>query len=278
MTAASGRFHFAMTHSPRWRRYFLHVSELFDSLDNCLGVGELIQASGGHTTRTLDTMYRMAAALGIEESHIAVSSVNVTMSATVGDHTRTAMRHAAHFGINFAALTEIKHLVAAVERGELDNAGIRIRLAQIRQMPRPYPTWLVMVALGGSTAAFAALFHGSPAMIALAFLGGWAGGWVRHLLTTRHMLPFVAVTCAAFASALLIAGGAELLDLGDHAVPALSASTLFLVPGVPMLNGTADELTGNYLNGLVKLAMTAVIVLSAAVGLGLAVALAEVIA
>jgi uncharacterized membrane protein YjjP (DUF1212 family) len=253
------------------------VSELFDSLDNCLGVGELIQASGGHTPRTIDTMTRMATALGIEESHVAVSSVNVTMSATSAGHTRTAMRHATHFGINFAALTEIKHLVAAVERGEVDNAGIHRRLEEIRCMPRVYPVWLVMLALGGSTAAFTALFHGPLAMIALSFVGGWAGGWARHLLQTRHMLPFVSVTCAAFVSAFLISGGANLLGLDDQAVPALSASTLFLVPGVPMLNGTADELTGNYLNGLVKLAMTAVIVLSAAVGLGMAVTAAGLI-
>lgn len=249
------------------------MNDLFESLDNCLETGELIQASGGHTTRTIDTMHRMAAALGIEETHVAVSSVNVTMSASLGGHTRTAMRHAAHFGINFSALTEIKHLVADVERGELDNKAIEGRLHAIRHLPRVYPVWLVMLALGGSTAAFTALFHGSAAVMALAFVGGWAGGWVRHLLTSRHMLPFVAVTAAAFTSALLIDGGAAILGLQSEVVPALSASTLFLVPGVPMLNGTADELTANYLNGLVKLAMTAVIVASAAVGLGIAVTL-----
>lgn len=254
------------------------MSELFDSLDNCLEAGELIQASGGHTTRTIETMTRMAKALGIEESHVAVSSVNVTMSASVGGQTRTAMRHAAHFGINFSALTEIKHLVAAVERGELDNAGIDGRLHEIRHLPKVYPVWLVMLALGGSTAAFAALFHGSAAMIAIAFVGGWAGGWVRHLLVARHMLPFVAVTCAAFTSGLLIDGAAAALGLLSEVVPAISASTLFLVPGVPMLNGTADELTANYLNGLVKLAMTAVIVGAAAVGLGIAVSLVAVLA
>ena len=59
---------------------------------------------------------------------------------------------------------------------------------------------------------------------------------------------------------------------------ALAASALFLVPGVPMLNGTADLLTTHYLNGLVKLAMSAVIVASAAVGLTVAVALAGVLA
>ena len=40
-----------------------------------------------------------------------------------------------------------------------------------------------------------------------------------------------------------------------------------------MLNGTADLLTAHYLNGVVKLTMTAVILAAAAVGLSVAVAL-----
>lgn len=247
------------------------MDDLAEALDICLEVGELIQQSGGQTTRTIDTMRRMAAALGVEHSFVAVSSVNVTMSVTAAGQTLTAMRHAAHFGINFNALTRIKHLVAEVEAGEMPPAVIHERIDAIRRAPKVYPTWLVMLALGGSTAAFTALFHGRAPVVAIAFMGGWLGGWTRHMLVSRHMQPFVAVTSAAFASAFVISAAANLLDLNDSSSPALAASTLFLVPGVPMLNGTADELTGNYLNGLVKLAMTAVIVLSAAVGLGLAV-------
>lgn len=250
------------------------MAELADTLDMCLAVGEMIQGSGGHTPRTIDTMRRMAKALGVEESYVAVSSVNVTMSVTSQGRTLTAMRHAAHFGINFNTLTEIKHLVTEIEAGSLTTTPeIRDRIAAIRSIPPLYPTWLVMIALGGSTAAFAALFHATPAVVALAFVGGWLGGWVRHLLVGRHMLPFVSVTAAACVSALVIGASAKALGFSDEVVPALSASTLFLVPGVPILNGTADLLTANYLNGMVKLAMTAVIVMSAAVGLMIAVSL-----
>jgi uncharacterized membrane protein YjjP (DUF1212 family) len=82
------------------------------------------------------------------------------------------------------------------------------------------------------------------------------------------------VSSAAFVSALIVAGGGHLVGLLEVDVtPALAASTLFLVPGVPMLNGTADLLTAHYLNGVVKLAMSAVIIASAAVGLTAAAAL-----
>jgi uncharacterized membrane protein YjjP (DUF1212 family) len=95
---------------------------------------------------------------------------------------------------------------------------------------------------------------------------------------SRHKKPFVSVTSAAFVAALIVAGGAELLDLGTATEPALAAATLFLVPGVPMLNGTADLLNAHYLNGVVRLAMSLVIVTSAAVGLLAAVTLVEALA
>lgn len=251
------------------------MTDLDSALDLSLEVGELVQLSGGHTTRTVGHMERLARALGADEAQAAISSVNVMM--TVGGDGRrlTAVRQAGHFGINFSTLTALRRLVGDTEALGLTPAQVRSRLTLIRNAPKPYPTWLVMVALGGSSAAFAALFAAGTIAIALTFIGGLAGAWTRHYLVSRHQKPFVAVTSAAFVSALIVAGGAQVLDLGAGAVPALAASTLFLVPGVPMLNGTADLLTAHYLNGVVKLAMSAVIIASAAVGLSVAVTLVE---
>lgn len=250
------------------------MTGLADALDLSLEVGELVQLSGGHTTRTVDHMERMSAAFGAQESHAAISSINVSMTVTADGEQLTAGRHARHLGINFTTLTQVKRLVADTEAHGLSPSQVRSRLTLIRNTSPAYPTWLVMLALGGSTAAFAALFHAGAVALGLALLGGWAGAWVRHLLVGRRLQPFVSVSSAAFLSALIVAGGGHLLGLLEAEVnPALAASTLFLVPGVPMLNGTADLLTAHYLNGVVRLAMSAVIIASAAVGLSAAVAL-----
>lgn len=249
------------------------MTGLGEALDLSLEVGELVQLSGGHTTRTIESMERMAAALGAEETHVAVSSVNVSMTVSARGQKHTAGRHAGHFGINFSTLTAIERLVAETEVHHLTPSQIRSRLTLIRNAGRVYPPALVMLALGGSSAAFAVLFGATAVGAALAFLGGWAGGWVRHLLVARHLKPFVPVGSAAFIAALIVAGGGRFLGLQDALIPALAASTLFLVPGVPLLNGTADLLTAHYLNGLVKLAMSAVIIVAAAVGLSAAVGL-----
>ncbi len=250
------------------------MTGLADALDLSLEVGELVQLSGGHTTRTVDTMERMAAALGAQESNARISSVNVAMTVSADGQQLTAGRHARHLGINFTTLTQVKRLVADTEAHGLTASQVRARLTLIRHVGPVYPTWMVMLALGASTAAFAALFRAGAVAMGVAFLGGWAGAWVRHLLVRRGLQPFVTVTSAAFASALIVSGLGHLLGLSEADVTAsLAASTLFLVPGVPLLNGTADLLTAHYLNGVVKLAMSAVIIASAAVGLTAAVTL-----
>jgi uncharacterized membrane protein YjjP (DUF1212 family) len=254
------------------------VTDLADALDLSLECGELVQLCGGHTTRTVDAMERMATALGAAECHAAISSVNVSMTVSADGRSMSAGRHAGHLGINFATLTAVKHLVSDTEQNGLTASQVRARLELIRHAGPVYPTWLVMLMLGGSSAAFAALFGAGAVAIVLALVGGWAGAWARHLLVRQHQQPFVSVSSAAFVSAFVVAAGAHAVGLSSAATdPALAASTLFVVPGVPLLNGTADLLTAHYLNGMVRLAMSAVIIGSAAVGLAVAVTLAGVL-
>ncbi|HEX6887798.1 MAG TPA: threonine/serine exporter family protein [Candidatus Nanopelagicales bacterium] len=254
------------------------MDDLAEALDLGLEVGELVQLSGGHTARAVDQMERMALALGATEAHPAVSSVNVAMTVLGEGGQRTAGRHAVHLGINFSTLTAVERLVDETESERLTAPQVRARLTLIRHASRVYPVWLVMLALGASSAAFAALFGATPGGIALTFVGGTLGATVRHALVRRHQKPFVAVTAAAFVAALVVAGGIVLAGgTTSTSPPALAAVTLFVVPGVPMLNGTADLLTAHYLNGVVKLAMSAVIIASAAIGLAAAVALSGVL-
>lgn len=182
-------------------------------------------------------------------------------------------RNAGHFGIDFSTLAAVRKLVAETEEKGLTADEVRSRLAVIRGAAPPYSVPVVMLALGASSAAFAGLFHAPALAIGLTFLGGWAGAWTRHAIAGRGQPPFVFVTAAAFVAAAIVALGGQMLQVGAGLDPALAACTLFLVPGVPLLNGTADLLTAHYLNGLVKLAMSAVIVAAAAVGLTVAIAL-----
>jgi uncharacterized membrane protein YjjP (DUF1212 family) len=111
------------------------------------------------------------------------------------------------------------------------------------------------------------LFGGDIAAILITTFGATLGMAVRFYLVLRHFKPSVFATAASFV-ALLSVG--LLRHLTDTPEAALAASVLFLIPGVPLINGAADLLNANYLNGMVRFAMSAVIIFGIAVGVSLA--------
>jgi uncharacterized membrane protein YjjP (DUF1212 family) len=236
------------------------------TLQTALEAGVRVQMSGGYTARVYDTMDSLARALGAERVEGSVSSVVVGLTVHRAGWSRTAFQRTPHIGINFAELSALSQLTKLAPTMAPDE--IRQRLADIEARQRKYPTALVMPMLGLATASFAALFGADAVGIVLSGLGGFAGAWVRHVLGGRHYKPFIFCLAAAFVSTSVVLLGGRWS--GDPSTDAVAACVLYLVPGVPLLNGTADLLATHYLNGVVRLVMSLVIVLGSAVGVGLA--------
>ena len=95
---------------------------------------------------------------------------------------------------------------------------------------------------------------------------------MRHFLAKAKFKPFLFCMAAAFVSVMLVLV-MQAWTQTLHEV--LSASVLYLVPGVPLLNGTSDLLNGQYLNGVGRLTMSTVIVLGSAIGIAAALLIGE---
>lgn len=237
-------------------------------LQTAVEVGVRVQMSGGYTARVYETMETIARALGAERVEGSVSSVVVGLTVHRGGWSRTSFLRTPHIGINFTELSALSQLAKDVPG--MSQEEVRDRLRSIEGTRRRYPMPLVLPMLGLACGAFAALFGSDLAGILIASLGGYIGALVRYELHARRFKPFIFCLAAAFASASTV----HLLS-SVTATPseALAACVLFLVPGVPLLNGTADLLGTHYLNGVVRLTMSMVIVLASGIGVGLALGL-----
>ncbi|QLG88943.1 threonine/serine exporter family protein [Chitinibacter bivalviorum] len=246
------------------------------SLDEILALslqaGLLMHQSGAGTHRTSMAMQRIAKALGAARVDIMISSTNI--GATVeranelGNETLTAFRKAPHMGANFSSLTAVRHWLHQLEHGEIDAKIAKRQLDEIAGRATHYPRWLITILVGISCGAFAALFGGDIPAIIFTTIGAACGMAVRFFMVLRHFKPSIFATASSFV-ALLITG---LLAHQASSTPdaALAASVLFLIPGVPLINGAADLLNGNYLNGIVRFTMSAVIIFGIAVGVSIA--------
>lgn len=241
-------------------------AELEAILQTSLEFGVRVQMSGGYTARVRDSMQRVALGLGAERAETWVSSGSIGLTVSRAGWSRTSIRTTPAIGINFTELSYLSRL--SRDAVNLTTEQVRDELAAIAERERRYPVALVM--LGVSCGSFAALFGADAVGIGLAALGGYAGAAVRHQLVKRRFKPFIYCLFAALVSASVVMAFSRWSDTVD---PAVTASILFLVPGVPLLNGTADLLTSNYLNGVVRLTRAMVILLGMALGLTLALVL-----
>lgn len=240
-------------------------AEMESILQTSLEFGMRVQMSGGYTARVRDSMQRVALALGADRADTWVASGSIGLVVHRDGWSRTSVRTTPAMGVNFTELSYLSRL--SREAAGMSVAEVRDELARIAQIERRYPVVLVLVMLGVSCASFAALFGADAGGIVLAGVAGLAGASVRHALLKQRFKPFIYCLFAALVSASVVMALSTLTDTVEYAV---TGSILFLVPGVPMLNGTADLLTSNYLNGLVRLTRASVIMLGTALGFTLA--------
>ena len=243
-------------------------NELEAILQTSLEFGIRVQMSGGYTARVRDSMQRVALGLGAERAETWVSSGSIGLAVNRGGWSRTSVRTTPAIGVNFTELSYLSRL--ARDSATMSIAEVQAELAHIAQQERRYPVIVVLLMLGVSCGSFAALFGADPVGIAAAALAGFLGASLRHLLMKRRFKPFIYCLFSALLSASVVMAFGSLTTTPDAAV---TASIIFLVPGVPLLNGTADLLTSNYLNGVVRLTRASVILLGSALGFTLALVL-----
>jgi uncharacterized membrane protein YjjP (DUF1212 family) len=243
------------------------IYALTDILTLALKAGLLAHQSGAGTHRTSLIIQRTAKALGAVQVEVIISSTNIGATIEREHERETGFRKAPHMGVNFSLLTSLDDWLLALEKDQLNADDAQLALDKIAQAKGHYPRSVVTLFVGLSCGAFAALFGGDTAAILITTLGASVGMAVRFQLVLQHFKPFVFASVASFV-ALLCTG--LLRDFTSTPDTAMAASVLFLIPGVPLINGASDLLNANYLNGIVRFTMSAVIILGIAIGISLA--------
>jgi len=238
-------------------------------MDLALMAGLFSHQSGGDAARTGAVIRRMALALGAHRADTVISSINIGVTVERDAVRETAFRKAPHMGANFAMLTMVIRVLEAVEAGHLTALEVRNRLEDIARLPHFYPRWLIAALVGLSCGGFAALFGGDLTAIACTSVGSAIGMAVRLALHKRHYVPFMFALVSSF-TAMTLTG--LLLKGFSSQTPeaAMAASVLFLIPGVPLINGAADLFSTHYLNGVVRIMMSVIFVIGIATGVSLA--------
>ena len=222
----------------------MHSSnELKDITHFLLEYANRLMGSGVHTSRVVRNTCRIGRSLDVE-TNVCVMQNNLIVHVrdVENDETYSEMGAIPAFPISFELNAELSALSWDAYDRRLALPDLRGRYAQIIARPRLNPLCtLFLVAF--ANASFCALFGGDWTSRGIVFLATLVGFCLRQQMQRRHINHYIVFEIA------------------------LATSVLYLVPGVPLLNGVIDIVEGYVNTGCSRLIQALLLVLCIAVGL-----------
>lgn len=211
--------------------------------------------SGVHTSRAVRNSRRIGEALGVD---VQLSSFQKSTILTVLDlgsgESATRVVAIPSLPISFERNSDLSALSwDALDEG-LSLDEIRSRYRTLVDKPRMDPIF-TLVFVGLANASFCKLFGGDWTAVGIVFTATLVGFAVNH---------FLVFACSAFVASLCATAA---LRFDCTAEITLATSPLFLVPGVPLINGVIDIMEGHVLMGVSRLVNAMLLIVCIAVGL-----------
>jgi uncharacterized membrane protein YjjP (DUF1212 family) len=216
-----------------------------------LEVGALLMSSGATTNRVRITVDRISEAFGFE-AHMLITNRAITLTLTDEEREEDfhSLKRTSPHGVNFRVVSGISRMSWNVVKEKWSIEQINQELDRLTSLPH-YPRLVVLSAVGLAGASFCRIFGGNFIEMFVTFIATFMGLYVRQEALKKEFNPYLCVFFASF-TASLISGAFRKLGVGDSMEHAFTASVLFLIPGVPLINSFTDLIDGNILNGVVR--------------------------
>lgn len=239
-------------------------AEMRDVLDISLRAGQILLENGANTARVEETVHRMATALGADWCDVYVTPTGMVATISAGGDHRTRIQRVVRSGVDLSRIAAVLAVSREAVSGNLTRIAVREQVEHIAVQPRTYGRYLTTLAVGLACACTAVLFGGGLWEFAITLLAAAGAFLLREpLLRMQFSRPLLTALTAFVASAL--AYGLAWVVGAAHPAQAVTASVLFLVPGVLMISSVVDLFRGDTVSGVAR-GTSALLVLIAIAG------------
>lgn len=241
------------------------------SKEKLSNVGEFIteyaaymMGCGVHTSRVVRSAKRLGEAYGYSVK-LSVFQKNITL---------TAFDEETHEYYN--EVTDIPALPISFERNALLSAlsweaydrhlpllSLKAKYKHIVSRPFMHP-FFVLIMTAFANMSFCRLFGGDWLSMSIVFSATLTGMFLKQQLTSTGINHYIVFILSAFIASLCASMS---LIFNTTAEIALATSVLYLVPGVPLINGVIDIVEGYVLTGFARLIQASLLVFCIAIGL-----------
>lgn len=235
-------------------------AEISKKAELILTVGQLLVEHGASTDRVVRDMKRVAAFMGISENkfHLHVMYTTLLLNISDGLRSHTSFRKCLKHGVDMRIISAVSKLTWRALREHYTLEEFEGNLKEIANQPRYYVLWQNLLATGIACGAFCTLFGCDFNAAIYTAVCAMLGKFVQIRCTHAGINEFVGIAAAAF-TATLAAFFAHFLPTTTQWHPII-ACALFLVPGIPIINGLTDLLNTYLLGGAAQFIKTLLIV------------------
>lgn len=251
-------------------------AEIGPKMHLLLSTGQLLMESGADTDRTVRDMLRAAVFMGIpkERIHQHVMYTTLMLNINDGKHSYTEFRKCVTHGVNMTTLSAVSKLTWRALAQNYSLQEYERQLDHIRSLARHYPVWLTAFGAGAACGGFCKLFGGSWLDFLLTAVCAMLGFWIRKYCAGYGINTYTVIAITSFATTTL-AWSTQFLTGSLNWYP-LIACTLFLVPGIPLINAVDDLVNNFVVSGMTRAIHTLLVVGSMTFGIVTAIRLCGV--
>ena len=241
-----------------------HISEIADFIARYLSY---MLGAGVHTSRVVRNSKRLGTALGVDVS-IHTSQKTATLSVSSADTPvhDTRVIDIPPFPISFEWNADLSALSWAALDDSMSLEAVRGKFEELVSKPKMNPFFVLLMA-SLANASFCRLFGGDIWAMLVTFTATMIGFFTRQHLMRRKVNHYTVFIVSAFVASLCASSA---LSLGiETAETALATSVLFLVPGVPLINGIIDITDGHIQIGISRIVNAFMLIISMAIGMSI---------
>ncbi|MDE6269853.1 MAG: threonine/serine exporter family protein [Muribaculaceae bacterium] len=240
------------------------MEKLHEYLDFMSEYATYLLGSGVHTSRVVRNVRRIGDALNVEvEMNPTLASITISVTDKSNGDSVTRVVAVPALPISFERNSDLSSLSwDAVDR-KMTFEEIREDFRRKISKPRIDPIFtLLIVAI--ANASFCRLFGGDWVAMGIVFTSTLVGFSTKMQLQRNKLNHFLILIVSAFFASICASAA---LQFDCTAQVAIATSPLFLVPGVPLINGFIDMAEGYVLIGLSRLINASLMIACIAIGL-----------
>lgn len=257
------------------------VQLLRRKLDLLVRTGALLMASNADCARIMRNMKRCEAYLGLPEEYIHISlNFNIIM-VNLSDETHSFSKYQrvdSHC-VEFTVISKISKMLWTAIREDWSLDRYEAELEALNHVHKQYSPWMIAICAGFACGGFCVQFGCDWPAFFYASIPAILGFRLKMYLAKLHWNTYVGIAISAFV-ATLVCWLTTFISLDQTLVSALPsflhsdtpyhplmACTLFIVPGVPLINFVTDMVSNYVQVGLTRAMITLMMIIAMSFGI-----------